>query len=212
MIGSPVKVRYALPQDCAAVNTVVDAVWGGIYDLTELQAHVRRYPQGIFMAELDGQAVGFAITMRTKRPPQAKPLSWQAAIGAVNFNNHAPDGEWLYGVDFGVHPDFRKRGIGTLLYQARFKLVQRLKLRGFYAGGMLRGYEKFRQQMTLREYGEKVITGEIKDPTVTMQINRGFKPRAVIENYADCPPANDGAVLIVWNNPLHGQGAVLSAS
>ncbi len=212
MIATPVQITHAKPQDCAAVNSVIHAVWGDTYNETELQGHVRRYPQAIFMAMVEEQVVGFAITMRTNRSPQAKPLSWQDAVGAINFDNHESNGRWLYGVDFGIHPDFRKRGIGTLMYQARFKLVQRLKLRGFYAGGMLRGYEKYRQLMTVREYGEKVIAGKIKDPTVTMQINRGFKPRAVIENYAECAAANDGAVLIVWNNPLHQHTVALSAS
>jgi hypothetical protein len=45
-----------------------------------------------------------------------------------------------------------------------------------------------------------VRRGEIVDPTVTMQINRGFKPLGVIEKYIDAPPPEASAMLIVWNN------------
>jgi hypothetical protein len=55
--------------------------------------------------------------------------------------------------------------------------------------------------MTVREYGEKVLTGEIKDPTVTMQMNRGFEAWSVVENYLDEPVAGNAAILIVWKNP-----------
>ena len=63
------------------------------------------------------------------------------------------------------------------------------------------GYDRYRDKMTPLEYGEKVIAGEIKDPTVTMQVNRGFEAWSVIEDYIDEPVAGDAAVLIVWHNP-----------
>lgn len=100
-----------------------------------------------------------------------------------------------------MHPDFQRRGIGTALYIARFKLAKHLNLRGWYAGGMLMGYHRYRNHMSLKEYAEKVAQREIIDPTVTMQMNRGFKPMGLIENYADVPQADNGAMLIVWENP-----------
>ncbi len=203
MIGKPVTVITARWEDYVRVNEVAAAVWGWAYDDSTIIDHIQRFPQGTFLALAEGEPVGFALTMRTQRAPWEQPLSWDQAIGGLQFRNHIPEGEWLYGVDFGVHPDFRRHGIGTLMYKARFDLAQRLHLQGFYAGGMLRGYDQYRQQMTLDEYGEKVMRGELKDPTVTMQINRGFKPRAVIKNYAYCPPADHGAMLIVWDNPEH---------
>ena len=63
------------------------------------------------------------------------------------------------------------------------------------------GYYRYRDQMTPREYGEKVIGRELIDPTVTMQMNRGFRGVQVIENYLEEPSAGNAAVLIVWDNP-----------
>ena len=66
---------------------------------------------------------------------------------------------------------------------------------------MLMGYEDYRDEMSVAEYGQKVLTGEIIDPTVSMQKNRGFELREVIIDYMEEEQAGDAAVLIVWENP-----------
>lgn len=162
--------------------------------------HVRRFADGQFVAVADDRVVAFATTMRTQYQPTARPQSWYEAVGDCNLKNHNPNGEWLYGVDFAVHPDYRMLGIGKAMYKMRFDLCRRLNLRGFYAGGMLRGYEQYQAQMSVREYGEKVMRGEIFDPTVSVQMKQGFVPAAVIDYYDDFAPSNDSAMLIVWNN------------
>ncbi|MBZ0294540.1 MAG: GNAT family N-acetyltransferase [Anaerolineae bacterium] len=203
MLGKSIHITDATLEHCAGINNIVTHVWGETYSEITLASHIERFSESVFVALHHRKVVGFALTMLTNRAPSEKPLTWDHAVGGDQLDNHTPTGEWLYGVDFAIHPDYRRRGIGTRMYRARFNLVKRLNLRGFYAGGMLRGYEKYRHRMTLQEYGDRVIRGEIKDPTVSMQINRGFKPRTVIENYAHCPEANDGAVLIVWSNPQY---------
>lgn len=164
---------------------------------------LERFPEGQFVALLDGQVVSYALTMRTHRSPGAVPLKWIDAIGDMTLHNHRPAGEWLYGVDFAVDPSLRRIGIGSKMYATRFDLVKRLNLRGMYAGGMLMGYRRYQDTLKPSEYAEKVLTGELQDPTVTMQINRGFKPRAVVEQYSWMAVAGNCAVLIEWQNPQY---------
>lgn len=169
-----------------------------------------RFPKGQFVAvfspEDEDLVAGMASTMRLSDPPKLPLPAWMDEIGTMGIANHVPDGEWLYGVEMAVRPNFRRRGIGTALYLARFELVKQLKLRGWYAGGMLMGYHRYRDQMSVREYGEKVVRRELVDPTVTMQMNRGFEAWGVCEDYLDEPEAGNAAVLIVWKNPEY-QGA-----
>jgi GNAT superfamily N-acetyltransferase len=204
-----IKVTHALPEHIPGIFVATRLGYGmnsldtpceECFTEANLQRHQEIFPQGQFVAVAENQVVAYAVTMRTHHDPYTKPLTWMEAVGDLDLQNHCPAGEWLYGVDFAVLPEFRRRGIGTKMYHARFRLVRQLNLRGFYAGGLLGGYRKYHRQMTLRDYARHVRKGEIIDSTVSMQLNRGFKAGPVIEGYADAPPPHDSAMLIVWEN------------
>ena len=55
--------------------------------------------------------------------------------------------------------------------------------------------------MDVVEYGAKVIAREIKDPTVTMQMNRGFRAERVVTDYIEEPAAGDAGVLFDLGKP-----------
>ena len=65
----------------------------------------------------------------------------------------------------------------------------------------LRHFPTYADLMDVVEYGNKVIARELKDPTVTMQMNRGFRAEGVITDYVDESAAGDAGVLLVWDNP-----------
>jgi len=174
-----------------------------------VKSQLERFAEGQFVAVLpDDTVIGFASTMRIHHTPDYDPNGrWMDHIGSLHLPNHDPNGEWMYGVEMAVHPDYQRKGVGTALYKARFEMVKRLNLRGWYAVGMLMGYHRYQDKMTVREYGEKVISGDIIDPTVTMQKNRGFHLVQVVEDYLDDEPkAGDSGVLIVWENPEYREG------
>lgn len=199
------------------VKTLEDTYGYGGYDCddcfraTHISAHIERFPEGQFVGirisgPNAGHAIAMASTMRTSRPPTAPVLPWGEAIGDLTLSAHQPEGDWLYGVELAVRPMYRRKGIGKGLYQARFDLVKSLNLRGWYAVGMLMGYQAHAHKMNVVEYGEKVIARQIKDPTVTMQMNRGFRAGGVITDYVDEPAAGNAGVLIVWENPNYAAG------
>lgn len=178
-----------------------------------IEEQLERFPEGQFVAVLrthdagtheDGTeiVVGTATTMRTKRPPDAPPLGWTAVIGDYGLPNHDHEGDWLYGVEIAVHPDYQRRGIATALYRARLALVPELGLKGWYAGGMLMGYHRYADVLTPRAYAERVIASELVDPTVSMQLHRGLQARGIIEDYYPEPKAGNCAVLLVWQPPV----------
>lgn len=173
-----------------------------------VRRQIRRFPEGQFVAVRgrgdEERVLGVAMLMRTDRPPSAKPKPWLRMIGGLGLRNHVPNGRWLYGVETAVDPGAQGQGVGSALYRRRLELIRELGLEGMYAGGMLKGYRRFRNRMTPREYAERVRSGEIEDPTVTMQLRQGFRAAGVIEDYEDDDEAGNCAMLIVWRPQADG--------
>lgn len=206
MNSRPFHARYAAETMRRAYGVFADADCGDCFKTEDFLAHIERFPEGQFASMRisgpgAGCANGFAVTMRAARPPSAPILPWLEAIGDLQLSAHQPDGAWLYGVEMAVHPLYRRKGIASSLYKARFRLVKELNLRGWYAVGMLMGYQDYADKMSVIEYGKRVIAGEIKDPTVSLQLKRGFRAQGVVTDYCDEPAAGDAGVLIVWDNP-----------
>lgn len=55
--------------------------------------------------------------------------------------------------------------------------------------------------MSVEDYVDKLITRELFDPTVSIQLNVGFKIHGIIQNYVDDPLCDNKAAFIVWPNP-----------
>jgi GNAT superfamily N-acetyltransferase len=165
-------------------------------------AHIERFPEGQF-AVLDeaGRVVACSTDFRTRIDFDHFEHRYIEAVDHNWLGKHDPAGDWLYGADIGVLPAYRRRGIATMLYQARHDLVRRLNLRGHVAGGMLKGYGLYKDQMPVETYIAKVITGELFDPTLSIQLKRGFKVHGIIQNYVDDPSCANKAAFIVWRNP-----------
>ncbi|MCU0514916.1 MAG: GNAT family N-acetyltransferase [Anaerolineae bacterium] len=223
MLDKPIRVVYDMvitntrPEHTKGASETIKLAFGLPADYQDddcftpqnLLEHQKRFPEGQFVAVMrtpdrPDYVVGVAATMRTNYAPTARPRTWKNMLGSLNVEQHTPGGKWLYGVEMAVRPEFRRYGIGSALYEARFDLVRRLGLRGWYAVGMLMGYTAHAHQMSVRDYGEKVMRREIFDPTVTMQMNRGFRPVQVVEDYIAEPDAGNAGVLIVWDNPDFG--------
>lgn len=177
----------------------------GVFGLEDWDAALRHFPEGQFVAvtRFNGveTVIGVALAIKTNYAPSRAPRSWRDMIGDLDLHKNDPEGRWLYGVEKAVDPDHQGRGIGKALYSSQFELVRRLGLHGIYAGGMLKGYKNHRHHMSVREYAAKVMNGELFDPTISVQMRRGFKPRTLIENYVWDHECNHTGMLIVWDNP-----------
>ncbi len=125
----------------------------------------------------------------------------------ITHNNgmtgHKPDGQWLYGFDISVHPEYRGLGLGRMLYAARRALVRKLNLRGHAAGGLLSAYGALKNQMSAKDYAAKVSSGEIFDPALSVQLKNGFRITGIIDNYVDDPACDNKAAFIIWENDAY---------
>jgi len=174
------------------------------------RAHIRVFPEGQFAAVTDrALVVGCSTDFRIRFDFDHVEHRYIDIADHNWLGNHDPDGDWLYGADIGVLPEYRGWGIGRAMYEARHALVRRLGLRGHVAGSMLRGYGARKDAMTVEEYVADVVAGRLIDPALTVQLKCGFRVRAIIQDYVTDPACANKAALIVWDNPDYpGQAAV----
>ncbi len=170
-------------------------------------AQIERFPEGQFaVVNKEGTAVACSTDFRTTVDFDHFEHRYIEAVDNNWLGNHKPQGDWLYGADIGVHPDYRRRGLARMLYTARHNLIRQLNLRGHVAGGMLSGYGKYKDQMPVETYVEKLKTGELFDPTVSIQLKIGFTIHGIIQSYVADPSCDNKAAFIVWHNPDYQAG------
>jgi ribosomal protein S18 acetylase RimI-like enzyme len=162
------------------------------------ESHLRLFPEGQWVA-LDGQRVvgmsaGFRYTFDFEHPHH----TFDEIIGYGYFTRHDPQGQHFYGADVSVHPDYRGRGIGRRLYDARKELVKRLGLKGIVAGAMIPGFARYKHVMDAPTYVARVVAGELFDPTLSMQLRQGFRVRGLLPNYLPDTATDGWSVLIEW--------------
>lgn len=176
--------------------------------------HLELFPEGQFVALLHKEGreipVGATSTFRTGFDFSHIQHTFLEAVADGWLTNHDVEGEWLYGADVSVHPNYRGMRIGRRLYEARHSLVRRLNLRGEIAGALLPGYIHYSRNLTVAQYVLHVWQGRIFDPTLSVQIRNGFSIKGILYEHIDDPRSNNTATLIVRKNP-HYQPQVVAA-
>jgi len=171
----------------------------------QLASHLAVFPEGQFVGEeiATGRIVGMASSLIVRWDDYDFQAGWREWTEGGFFTNHDPEsGRTLYGAEVMVDPAFQRRGIGKRLYAARRALVRRLGLRRIRAGARLRGYHRHAARLTPQQYVDRVVAGELRDPTLSFQLREGFRVLALVPSYLPNDPESLGhAVIIEWLNP-----------
>lgn len=174
----------------------------GVYWKPEqLKVHLTVFPEGQFVAEYHNKIIGSCSSLIIRLEPEYKEHTWKEACGDSFFKGHNPKGDSLYGADVSTHPDYRRLGIATKLYDARKVLAIKLNLRRIIAGGRLFNYCEYAKKLTPLEYVKKVKRHEIKEPVLAFQIRNGFKFIKILPNYMKDTRSLNNAAFIEWKNP-----------
>jgi GNAT superfamily N-acetyltransferase len=123
-------------------------------------------------------------------------LPWEDATGGWELAGHDPLGDTLYGADISVHPDWRGKGVGRALYEARFDLVRRTSLARFGTACRLPGLRA--SGMSAGRYCADVAGGLLVDRTLTPLLRYGLEYLGVIEGYMEDPESLDAAAVLEW--------------
>ena len=166
------------------------------YDIADI------FPEGSFVG-LDGDrvvALGSGLFLDFDWDDYQHTLE-EIVTGERCYARHNPDAPYYYGTDISVHPEYRRRGIGKRLYELRKAVVKDFNKQGIVAGGLLPGYHQYEDELTPMEYIDRVVAGELYDPTLSFQLANGFEVRGFLKHYFPHPSSGDYASLIFWPNP-----------
>ncbi|WP_035673564.1 GNAT family N-acetyltransferase [Flavobacterium sp. 83] len=159
--------------------------------------HIKIFPKGQIVVEKEGVIVASASTFRCDFPEHDSTFL-EETDNLWLTNVQIPDGDWMYGIDMGVLPEYRGLGLSKELYKARHEVCKNLGIKGQIIAGMTIGYGKVKDKMTIAEYCEALEKKEFTDPTITPQRNAGFKWIRPLYNYINDPEAGYASILMYY--------------
>ena len=181
---------------------ITDPAWSE----QEVQKLIDIFPKGQVVIKADGKLVGCALSILIDYSLFENHQNYLDITGNDTFNTHKTSGDTLYGLDIVVHPDYRKMRLGRRLYDYRKELCEELNLKSIVLGGRLPNYHKYQDEISAKDYIEKVKNKEIHDPVLNFQLSNDFHVRRVIKNYLPEDEASQSyAVLLEWSNMYYSK-------
>ena len=176
-----------------------------IYSRDQLHGQLHNFPEGIFVAVFDGHVVGYCATFCVDETIAFAPHNWFEITGGGYASRHDPEGDWLYGMEVVVDPDYRGLRIGQRLYTARKALATRLGLKGIVFGGRIPGLAKSWKTIgSAEKYVTAVAEKRRRDTVLTFQLRNGFEVHGVLPDYVpDDEPSMGYAAHLFWRNPKY---------
>lgn len=213
MVGERSGLRYAhiRPEWAAELAALERASYptanpDHLYDEPSVLLLAREFPQGCF-AGFDGDelvAMGLGVQAHFDLDDPQHDI---ADIVPADSSGHDESGEWYYGTGISTRVEYRRRGIGSELYDLRKDVCRARNLRGIVAGGVIPGFADHKHEMTADEYVAAVSQGRLYDRTLSFQLENGFEAPCALANYLDDPAVDGWAALIVWHNPAFSTSA-----
>jgi len=200
-----VTIRRARPLDVPRLVAMNRAAYPDlvaenvVWSADQLHEHLRRFPEGQLVAELEGEIVGAISTfiVPSWRDPLAQ-HTWLSITSDGTFASHDQHGDTLYLADVYVDPAAWGKGVGPTLYAALRDLCTSLGLRRVVAGGRLWGYHEHAGALSPEEYVARVMRGELRDRVLGSQLRAGFVVRGILVGYLPDPRSCDFATLLEW--------------
>jgi predicted amidohydrolase/GNAT superfamily N-acetyltransferase len=162
---------------------------------------VEKFPKGQVVIKVNGRIAGCALSLVVDSSKFEEQHSYREITGNYTFDTYEENGDVLYGIDVFIKPEFRGLRLGRRLYDYRKELCEQLGLRAIFLGGRIPNYYKHANELSPKEYIQKVRDKEIYDPVLSYQLANEFHPVRVLKGYLEKDEASlEYAVLLRWDN------------
>ncbi len=170
----------------------------------QIESQLATFPEGQLGIEYEGELVASASSLIVDFEDYSDWHNWKEIADGGYIRNHDPQGDTLYGIEIMVDPAYRGLKLARRLYQARRALARRFNLARSIVGGRIPNYHKHAEELSAREYAERVVEGQIYDPVLTTQTANGFVLKQLIPDYFPSDVASRGyATFLEWTNLDH---------
>lgn len=177
---------------------------GGYWSEKSIQKLTQIFPEGQLVVLIEGKVAGCALSLIVDYEKFGDRHTYEQITGNYTFSTFDENGKTLYGIEVFIHPDYRGLRLGRRLYDARKELAEKLNLKNFIFGGRIPFYHKYADELSPKQYLEKVKHKEIYDPVLSFQMSNDFHVRKIIKNYIpDDVQSKEFATLLEWNNVFY---------
>ena len=125
------------------------------------------------------------------------PQNWSQAVGGPFIEGFDPKGDTLYGMDIGVHPEFRKRGVGRAFYAKRFDFVKSNGLARYGTACRIPDYARYKE-IAVESFVKGVVSGSFSDRTLSPLLRYGLRCLGVKKDYLEDEESSHNAALLLW--------------
>ncbi len=193
------------PEDYDDIKNVMLAAYPNMADTYWKPFHINtlieKFPEGQVGIKIDGELAGCALSIIVDYEKFDHIHTYKDITGNYKFETHNALGDILYGIDVFISPKFRGLRLGRRLYDYRKELCESLNLRGIVFGGRIPNFHQYAQDMSPKQYIEKVRNREIHDPVLNFQLSNDFSPARIIQGYLEGDKeSKEYAVLLEWKN------------
>lgn len=200
-----IELTFLAMEDYEELKSLMQTAYKSIQDphweRNQLKRLITKFPEGQVVIKIDGEIAGCALSIIVDNNSFKKRHTYKEITGDYTFSTHDPKGEILYGVDIFIKPKFRGMRLGRRLYDYRKELCEKLNLKGIGFGGRIPNYHKYAEELTPRQYIDKVKQKEIDDPVLNFQMSNDFHPSKILKGYLEGDEdSNEYAVLLEWDN------------
>jgi len=203
-----IELTYLSINDYQELKDAMIAAYASMPESYWKESHIeellQKFPVGQVVIKINGQLAGTALSIIVDEDKVNQEHTYKEITDNYTFNSHNPKGDYLYGIDVFIKPEFRGLRLDRRLYDYRKELCENLNLKGIVCGGRIPNYHKHSEELSPKAYIDKVRRKEIHDPVLNFQLSNDFYPTKILRNYLEKDEAsNEYAVLLKWDNIYH---------